>query len=129
MTIVSSVLPFTAFVALFSFLWPLYRLFFRLQLLSLYSLSYDHCIVCSSVYSFCRFILFLMTIVSSVLPFTAFVALFSFLWPMYRLIFGLHFWLPLWYIITYNREICFYCFLVLFIYYQLAIAFYAFMQF
>jgi hypothetical protein len=89
MTIVSSVLPFTACVALFSFLWPLYRLIFRLQLLSFYSLSYDHCIVWSSVYSFCHFILFLMTIVSSDLPFTAFVALFSFLWPLYRLIFRL----------------------------------------
>ena len=87
MTIVSSDLPFTAFVILFSFLWPLYRQIFRLQLLSFFSLSYDHCIVWSSVYSFCHFFLFLMTIVSSDLPFTAFVISFSFLWPLYRLIF------------------------------------------
>jgi hypothetical protein len=63
-TIVSSDLPFTSFVISFSFLWSLYRQIFRLHLLSFYSLSYDHCIVRSSVYIFCNFILFLMTIVN-----------------------------------------------------------------
>jgi hypothetical protein len=51
--------------------------------------SFDHCTVCSLVYGFCLPLWYLLTIVLSVLWFTASVYHFGIFWPLYCLFFGL----------------------------------------
>ena len=71
----------------FGILWSLYWLFFLdLQLLIASLVSYGHCIVCSSIYSYWLPLWYLMVIVLAVLlRFTATDCLFGILWSLYWL--------------------------------------------
>jgi hypothetical protein len=64
-------LQFTASDYPFGIFWPLYCLSFNLQLLITPLVSFDHCIVCPSIYSFWLPLWYLLTIILSVLQFTA----------------------------------------------------------
>ena len=91
LTIVLSVLLwFTASDYLIGIFWPLYCLFFfDLLLLIISSVSFDHCIVCSSlIYGFWLSHWYLLTIVLSVLLwFMASDDLIGIFWPLYCLFF------------------------------------------
>ena len=100
LTIALSVLPFTACDYHFGIFWPLYCLSFHLQLVIITLVSFDHCIVCPSIYSLWLSIWYLLTIVLSVLSFTACDYYFGIFWPLYCLSFHLRLWLPLWYLLT-----------------------------
>jgi hypothetical protein len=69
--ILSSVLPFIDSDYHFGIFWPLYYLSFHLRLVITTLLSFDHCIVCPSIYGLWLPLWYLLTIVLSVLPFTA----------------------------------------------------------
>jgi hypothetical protein len=108
----------------FGILWSLYWLFFLdLQLLIASLVSYGHCIVCSSIYSYWLPLWYLMVIVLAVLlRFTATDCLFGILWSLYWLFFFdlqlliaplvsyghcigcfssiYSYWLPLWYLMV-----------------------------
>ena len=77
------------FVPLSFFFWPLCSLFFELRVLITHLLSCDHCVLCSSSYSFCLPIWYLVTIVFSVLQDTASDYPFGILWPLCSLSFEL----------------------------------------
>ena len=120
LVIVLSVLPFTACDYHFGIFWPLHCLSFHLQLVITTLVSFDHCIVCPSVYGLWLLLWYLLVIVLSVLPFTACDYLFGIFWPLYCLSFHLRLvittvvtfdhwivcpsiyglWIPLWYLLT-----------------------------
>ena len=125
LAIVLSVLVwFTASDYLFGIFWPLYCLFFDLQLMITSLVSFGHCIVCPClIYSFWLPLWYLLAIVLSVLVwFTASDYLFGIFWPLCCLsLFDLQllitslvsfghcivspcliysFWLPLWYLLA-----------------------------
>ena len=116
-------LRLTASDYLIGICWPLYCLFFDLQLLIISLVSFDHCVVCSLIYSFWLSHWYLLTIVLSVLLcLTASGYLFGIFWPLYCLFFFdlqllvislvsfdhcvvcssliYSFWLSLWYLLT-----------------------------
>jgi hypothetical protein len=70
LTIVLSVLPFTACDYHIGICWPLHCLSFHLRLVITTLVSFDHCIVCPSIYGLWLPLWYLLTIVLSVLPFT-----------------------------------------------------------
>ena len=100
LTIVLSVLRFTASDYPFGIFWPLYCLSFDLRLQITPLVSFDHCIFCPSIYGFWLPLWYLLTIVLSVLRFTASDYPFGIFWPLYCLSFDLRFRLPLWYLLT-----------------------------
>ena len=101
----------------FDICWPLYCLFFELQLLITSLISVGHCIVCPVNYGFWLPLWYLLAIVLSILWITASDYLFGIFWPLYCLSFELRllithliyfghciacslnyaFWLSLWY--------------------------------
>ena len=98
--IVLSVPPFTASDCPFDIFWSLWYLSLHLQLLIAPLISFDHCVICPSIYSFWLPLWYLLIIVLSVPPFTA---------SDYPLISFGHcvicpsiysFWLPLWYLLV-----------------------------
>jgi hypothetical protein len=100
LTVVLSVLTFTACDYHFGNFWPLDCLSIHLRLVITTLVSFDHCIVCPSIYGFWLQLWYLLTIALSVLPFTASDYLFGIFWPLYWLSFHLRFWLQLWYLLT-----------------------------
>ena len=100
LTIALSVLPFTAYDYHFGIFWPLYCLSFHLRLLITSLVSFDHCIVCPSIYGLWLPLWYLLIIALSVLPYTACDYHFGIFWPLYCLSFHLRLWLPLWYLLT-----------------------------
>jgi hypothetical protein len=80
---------FVASVYLVGILWPLYCLTFDLLLLFIPSVYCGHCIVWSSIWSFCLFRRYLLVIVLSDLRFVASVHLVGFFWPLYCMTFDL----------------------------------------
>jgi hypothetical protein len=89
LTVVLSVLPFTACDYHFGNFWPLDCLSIHLRLVITTLVSFDHCIVCPSIYGFWLPLWYLLTIALSVLPFTASDYLFGIFWPLYCLSFHL----------------------------------------
>jgi hypothetical protein len=89
LTIAFSVLPFIASDYYFGIVWPLYCLSFSLRLVIITLVSFDHCIVCPSVYGLWLPLWYLLTIALSVLPFTACDYHFGIFWPLYCLSFHL----------------------------------------
>jgi hypothetical protein len=87
LTIVLSVLPFTACDYHFGICWPLHCLSFHLRLVITTLVSFDHCIVCPSVYGLWLSLWYLLTIALSVLQFTACDYHFGIFWPLYYLSF------------------------------------------
>jgi hypothetical protein len=79
--------------------WSLCYLSLHFQLLIAPLISFDHCVICPSIYSFCLPLWFLLVIVLSVPPFTASdCPLISFGHCVIRSsIYS--FWLPLWYLL------------------------------
>jgi hypothetical protein len=71
LVIVLSLLPFTASAYSFGIFWSLYCLSFHLQFLITPLVSFGHCIVSPSIYSFWLHLWYLLIIVLSLLPFTA----------------------------------------------------------
>ena len=67
LTIVLSVLWFTDSDYPFGIIWPLCCLFFDLRILITPLVSFDHCVVCSSIYGFWLPLWYLLAIVLSVL--------------------------------------------------------------
>jgi hypothetical protein len=120
LTIVLSVLPFTACDYHFGNLWLLYCLSFHLRLVITTLVTFDRWIVCPSIYGLWLPLWYLLTIGFSVLPFTACDYHFGIFWPLHCLSFHLRlvitslvsfdhcivspsiygFWLPLWYLLT-----------------------------
>jgi hypothetical protein len=78
--IVLSLLPFTVFDYTFVIFWSLYCLSFHLRLLITPLLSFGHCIVSPSIYSFWLQLCYILVIALSLLPFS--------------------FWLHLWYLLV-----------------------------
>jgi hypothetical protein len=120
LTIVLSVLPYTACDYHFGIFWPLHSLSFHLWLVITSLVSFDHCIVCPSIYDLWLPLWYLLTIVLSVLQITACDYYFGIFWSLYCLSFHLRLviitlvsfghcivcpsvyglWLPLWYLLT-----------------------------
>ena len=120
LAIVLSVLWSTATDYLFGIFWALYCLSFDLQLLITSLVSFGHCIVCPSIYSYWLPLWYLLAIVLSVLWSTATDYLFGIFWPLHCLSFDLQllitslvfvghcivcpsiysYWLPLWYFLA-----------------------------
>jgi hypothetical protein len=112
-----SVPPFTASDCPFEIAWSLCYLSLHLQLLIATLVSFGHCVICLSIYSFWLPLWYLLVIVLSVPPFTASDCPFGFFWSLCYLslhlqlliaplkLFGhcvicppvYSFWLPLWY--------------------------------
>jgi hypothetical protein len=82
LTITLPVLSFTACDYLVGFFWPLHCLSFHLRLVIITLVSFGHCIVCPSVYGLWLPLWYLLTIVLSVLPFTACDYHFDIFWPL-----------------------------------------------
>ena len=117
LVIVLSVPPFTASDCPFGIFWSLCYLSLHLQLLIAPLISFGHCVICSSIYSFWLPLWYLLIIVLSVPPFTASDCPFEIVWSLCYLSLHLHlliaplvsfdhcvicpsiysFWLPLWY--------------------------------
>jgi hypothetical protein len=89
LTIVLSVLPFTACDYHFGNFRPLDCLSFHLRLVITSLVSFDHCIVCPSVYGLWLPLWYLLTIALSVLSFTACDYHFGIFWPLHCLSFNL----------------------------------------
>jgi hypothetical protein len=121
LAIVLSVFQFTASDYPVGIFWPLYCLSFSLQLLIIPLVSFGHCIVCLSVYSFRLPRWYLLAIVLFVFHWlTASDYPVGIFWPLYCLSFSLHllitpmvsfghcivclsvysFWLPRWYLLA-----------------------------
>jgi hypothetical protein len=120
LTIALSILQLTASDYLFGLFWPLHCLSFHLRLVLTSFVSFDHCIVCPSIYGLWLPLWYLLTIALSVLQFTACDYLFGIFWPLYCLSFHLRLvittlvsfdhcivcpsvyglWLSLWYLLT-----------------------------
>jgi hypothetical protein len=120
LVIVLSLLPFTASEYSFSIFWSLYCPSFHLQFLISPLVSFGHCIVSPSIYSFWLHLWYLLVIVLSLLPFTASDYTFGIFWSLYCLSFHLQFlitallsfghcivspsiysfWLHLWYLLV-----------------------------
>jgi hypothetical protein len=100
LTIAFSVLPFTACDYYFGIFWPLHSLSFHLRLVITTLVSFDHCILCPSIYGLWLPLWYLLTIVLSVLPFTLVITtLVTFNhWIVCPFIYSL--WIPLWYFLT-----------------------------
>ena len=116
LVIVLSVPPFTASDCPFGIFWSLCYLSLQLQLLIAPLLSFGHCVICTSIYSFWLPLCYLLVIVLSVPPFTASDCPFDIFWSLCYLslhlqlliapfkLFGhcvicpssYSFWLPLW---------------------------------
>jgi hypothetical protein len=90
LVIVLSLLPFTASDYTFGIFWSLYCLIFHLQLLITPLVSFDHCIVSPSIYSFWLQLWYPLVIVLSLLPFTSSDYLFVIFWSLYCLSFHIH---------------------------------------
>jgi hypothetical protein len=121
LVIVLSLLPFTASDYTFGIFWSLYCLSFHLQLLITPLVSFGHCIVSPSIYSFWLQLCYLLVIVLSLLPFTVSDYTFGIFWSLYCLSFHLQllitalvsfghcivshsiysFWLHLWHLQTF----------------------------
>ena len=120
LVIVLSVPPFTAFDFPFAIFWSLCYPYLHLQLLITPLVSFGHCVICPCSYSFWLPLCYLLVIVLSVPPFTAFDFPFAIFWSLcYRSLqlrlliaplvsFGhcvispsiYSFWLPLWYLLV-----------------------------
>ena len=121
LTIVLSVLRFTDYDYPFGIFSPLCCLSFDLQIMITPLVSFDHCVVCPSIYRLWLPLWHLFTIVLSVLlRFTDYDYPFGIFWPLCCLSFDLHImitplvsfdhcvvcpsiyrlWLPLWYLLT-----------------------------
>ena len=120
LVIVLSVLPFTTSDCPFDIFWSLCYLSLHLQLLIAPLISFDHCVICPSIYSFWLPLWYLLVIVLSVPPFTVsdcpFCIIWSLCYPSLHLqlliaplvSFGhcvicpsiYSFWLPLWYLLV-----------------------------
>jgi hypothetical protein len=87
LAIVLSVFQFTASDYPVGIFWPLYCLSFSIQLLITPLVSFGHCIVCLSVYSFWLPRWYLLVIVLSVFQFTASDYPVGIFWPLYCLSF------------------------------------------
>jgi hypothetical protein len=115
--IVLSVPPFTTSDCPFDIFWALCYLSLHLQLLIAPLISFDHCVICPSIYSFWLPLWYLLIIVLSVPPFTASDCPVDIFWSLCYLSLHLqlliaplisfdhcvicpsiyNFWLPLWY--------------------------------
>ena len=120
LVIVLSVPPFTASDCPFGIFWSLCYLYLHLQLLIAHLVSFGHCVICPSSYSFWLPLCYLLVIVLSVPPFTASDCPFAILWSLcypslhLQLLIALlisfghcvicpsiySFWLPLWYLLV-----------------------------
>ena len=120
LVIVLSVPPFTASDCPFDIFWSLCYLSLHLQLLIAPLISFDHCVICPSIYSFWLPLWYLLVIVLSVPPFTASDCPFDIFWSLCYLSLHLQlliaplisfdhcvicpsiysFWLPLWYLLV-----------------------------
>jgi hypothetical protein len=114
------VIWFTASDYSFGILWSLCCLSFDLRLLITSLVSFDHCVVCHSIYGFWLLLWYLLIIVLSVIRFTASDYSFGILWSLCYLSFDLRllitplvscghcvvclsiygFWLLLWYLVV-----------------------------
>jgi hypothetical protein len=90
LVIVLFVPPFTASDCPFDIFWSLCYLSLHLKLLIAPLISFDHCVICPSIYSFCLPLWYLLVIVLFVPPFTASDCPFGIFWSLYCLSF--HFW-------------------------------------
>jgi hypothetical protein len=86
LVIVLSLLPFTASDYSFGIFWSLYCLSFHLQLLITHLVSFGHCIVSPSIYSFWLQLWYLLVIVLSLLAFTASDYISGIFWLLYCLL-------------------------------------------
>ena len=120
LNIVLSVPPFTASDCPFDIFWSLCHLSLHLQLLIAPLISFGHCVICPSIYSFWLPLCYLLVIVLSVPPFTASDYPFDIFWSFCHLSLHLQlliaplvsfghcvirpssygFWLPLWYLLV-----------------------------
>ena len=120
LVIVLSVPPFTASDCPFDIFWSLCYLSLHLQLLIAPLISFGHCVICPSIYSFWLPLWYLLVIVLSVPPFTASDCPFDIFWSLCYLSLHLQlliaplisfghcvicpsiysFWLPLWYLLV-----------------------------
>jgi hypothetical protein len=82
LTIVLSVLWYTDSDWPFRIFWPLCCLFFDIRILIDPFVSFDHCVVCSSIYGFWLTLWYLLTIVLSVLRYTDSDWPFRIFWPL-----------------------------------------------
>jgi hypothetical protein len=93
LVIVLSVSPFTASDCPFGILWSLCYLSLHLQFLIAPLISFGHCVICLSIYSFWLPLWYLLVIVLSVPPFTASDCPFGIFWSLCYL--SLHLQLPI----------------------------------
>ena len=120
LVIVLSVPPFTSCDCPFGIFWSLCYLYLHLQLLIAPLLSFGHCVIRPSIYSFWLPLWYLLVIVLSVPPFTASDCPFEIVWSLCYLSLQLQlliaplisfghcvicpssygFWLPLWYLLV-----------------------------
>jgi hypothetical protein len=100
LVIILSLLPFTASDYSFGIFWSLYCLSFHLQLLITPLLSFSHCIVSPSIYSFWLKFWYLLVIVLSLLPFTSSDYTFGIFWSLYCLSFHLQLDYSFWYLLV-----------------------------
>ena len=120
LVIVLSVPPFTASDCPFDIFWSLCYLSLHLQLLIAPLVSFGHCVICTSIYSFWLPLWYLLVIVLSVPPFTASDCPFAIFWSLCYLYLHLQlliapllsfghcvirpsiysFWLPFWYLLV-----------------------------
>jgi hypothetical protein len=82
LVIVLSVPPFTSSDCPFDIFWSLCYLSLHLQLLIALLISFDHCAICPSIYSFWLPLWYLLVIVLSVSPFTASDCPFDIFWSL-----------------------------------------------
>ena len=100
LVIVLSVPPFTASDCPFDIFWSMCYLYLHLQLLIAPLISFDHCVICTSSYSFWLPLCYLLVIVLSVPPFTASDSPFGILWSLFYRPSSYSFWLPLCYLLV-----------------------------
>ena len=82
LVIVLSVPPFRASDCPFDIFWSLFYLSLHLQLLIAPLISFDHCVICPSIYSFWLPLWYLLIIVLSVPPFTTSDCPFDIFWSL-----------------------------------------------
>ena len=100
LVIVLSVPPYTASDCPFDIFWSLCYLSIHLQLLIAPLISFGHCVIGPSIYSFWLSLWYLLVIVLSVHPFTASDCPFDIFWSLCYRSSSYSFWLPLWYLLV-----------------------------
>ena len=100
LVIVLSVPPFTVSDCPFGIFWSLCYLYIHLQLLIAPLISFGHCVICPSIYSFWLPLCYLLVIVISVPPFTASDCPFAIFWSLCYPSLHYSFWLPFWYLLV-----------------------------